>query len=133
METLITFFYKRFLVFIWLGFISLLLPVNGQSLHNVKQHIFNQIDIHNQNWSISQNPNNRIMYFANSEGLVEYNGISSNCYSLPYGKGVRSVCVNDSGIVFTGSFEEIGYWKPSPNGVLVYNSLSALTRIQKND
>jgi DNA-binding CsgD family transcriptional regulator len=112
---------------------TLVLPIKGQSLNEIKQHLFNQIDIRNQNWSISQNPVNRLIYFANSEGLLEFNGITSKVYSLPYEKGIRSVCVNDSGTVFTGSFEEIGFWEPLPDGNLSYHSLSKLINIQKND
>jgi hypothetical protein len=57
-----------------------------------------------------------LVYFANSEGLIEFNGITSRLYKLPYEKGVRSVCVNDSGTIFTGAFEDFGFWEPLPNG-----------------
>jgi hypothetical protein len=99
----------------------------------IKQHIYNQLNISNQNWNISQSPVNGIVYFANSRGLIEYNGITSKLYELPYEKSVRSVCVNDSGTVFTGTFEEFGYWKLQPDGNLFYCSLVPLTNIQEND
>jgi DNA-binding CsgD family transcriptional regulator len=133
MKNRIAILYKHTTAFSWILFFSLVLNVNGQTLHEIKQHIFNQIDIRNQNWNISQNPHNRLIYFANSEGLVEYNGITSKLYSLPYEKGARSVCVDSNGVIFTGAFEEMGYWEPKPNGNLNYHSLSALTHIQKND
>ena len=79
----------------------------------IKRFISNHVPVENQNWGISQNPVNGFIYFANSEGLVEFNGISSKIFTLPYGQTIRSVLVSQDGTIFTGSFEEFGYWKPS--------------------
>lgn len=100
---------------------------------DIKRHILNQIDIRNQNWNISQNKKNGLIYFANSEGLIEYNGILPKLYRLPYDKSVRSVFVDDDGTIFTGTFEEIGFWKIEQKSGLTYHSLSSLTMIEKND
>jgi len=115
-------------------YLSCLPVMNAQNTApEIKQHIYNQLNISNQNWNISQNAANGLIYFANSRGLIEYNGITSKLYELPYDKSVRSVCVDDSGTIFTGSFEEFGYWKLQSDGSLSYHSLSSLTNIQKND
>ena len=37
--------------------------------------ITNTFNVHNQNWCIAQNPVTRLIYLANSEGLLEFNGI----------------------------------------------------------
>lgn len=42
----------------------------------IKRFISNHIPVENQNRGISQSPVNGFIYFANSEGLIEYNGIS---------------------------------------------------------
>ncbi|HEY4789615.1 MAG TPA: hypothetical protein VIH57_26375 [Bacteroidales bacterium] len=101
--------------------------------HEIKNYITNNISIENQNWNISQSPLNGMIYFANSEGLVEYNGISKKIYHLPHRKGVRSVLADNHGNIFTGSFEDFGYWKLDENGQLTYHSLTKDFTIEKND
>jgi hypothetical protein len=82
-------------------------------------------DIYNagiQNWMISQD-NQRFMYFANNEGLLEYNGSKWILYPSPNETIIRSVkCINDK--VYTGAFMEFGYWQRAANGELFYTSLS---------
>ena len=110
--------------------------LNASSLSNgqdIKRFISSHIPVENQNWGISQNSVNGFIYFANSEGLIEFNGISCRRFSLPYGQTIRSVYVSRDGTIFTGSFEEFGYWKDSHNGNLIYYSLSAKMSIEKND
>ena len=56
---------------------------------------------------------------ANNIGLLEYDGIDWKLFQLPNKTTVRSVWVfND--LIFTGSFEEFGYWKEDDYGSLVY-------------
>jgi ligand-binding sensor domain-containing protein/DNA-binding CsgD family transcriptional regulator len=99
----------------------------------IKKFISNHIPVDNQNWGISQNQVTGNIYFANSEGLREFNGISSRLFSLPFRQTIRSVHVTKDGTIFTGSFEEFGFWKYDQKGNLIYNSLSSKTRIEKND
>jgi ligand-binding sensor domain-containing protein/DNA-binding CsgD family transcriptional regulator len=99
----------------------------------IKRFISNHVPVENQNWGICQSPANGYIYFANSEGLIEFNGISSRFFSLPYGQTIRSVYVSQDGTIYTGSFEEFGYWKENHQGNLVYHSLSEKTGIEKND
>lgn len=96
-------------------------------------YLISDFDLHNQSWSISQNPKNRLIYFANSDGLVEFNGIKWINHSQKKKIPLRSVSVDSNGVIFTGSFEEFGYWKPDETGKLEYFSLSSLTEIEKND
>ncbi len=76
----------------------------------------------NQNWMVSQDKNH-ILYFANNEGLLEYNGTVWNLYKSPNETIIRSVKAIDN-LVYTGSYMEFGYWKRMPNGKLSYFSLS---------
>ena len=99
----------------------------------IKRFISSHVPVENQNWGISQNPVTGFIYFANSEGLVEFNGISCRRFSLPYGQTIRSVHVTKDETIFTGSFEEFGYWKHSRDGSLIYHSLSDKMNIEKND
>ncbi|MDP4186617.1 MAG: two-component regulator propeller domain-containing protein [Bacteroidota bacterium] len=73
------------------------------------------------------------MYFANSEGLIEYNGISHNTYFLPKKKTVRSVFVDNFGHIFTGLFEEFGYWSNDGTPNIHYHRLSGKIKMPRND
>ena len=76
----------------------------------------------NQNWMIAQD-DNHYMYFANNEGLLEYNGSNWTLYPSPNETIIRSVKVIDDKI-YTGCYMEFGYWKRQKSGQLKYYSLS---------
>ena len=76
----------------------------------------------NQNWMIAQG-NDHFMFFANNEGLLEFNGSSWTIYPSPNETILRSVRVIDDKI-YTGSYMQFGYWKRQKNGQLKYFSLS---------
>lgn len=76
----------------------------------------------NQNWMIAHDIN-QFVYFANNEGLLEFNGSNWNIYPSPNETIIRSVkVVGDK--IYTGCYMEFGYWKRQANGFLKYTSLS---------
>ncbi len=76
----------------------------------------------NQNWMISQD-NKHHLYFANNEGLLEFNGSSWLIYPSPNETIIRSIkIIGDR--VYTGCYMEFGFWKRQDNGRLKYTSLS---------
>jgi ligand-binding sensor domain-containing protein/DNA-binding CsgD family transcriptional regulator len=76
----------------------------------------------NQNWMISQDQNHYV-FFANNEGLLEFNGAAWELYPSPNETIIRSVKVIGNK-VFTGCFMEFGFWTRQANGKLKYVSLS---------
>jgi hypothetical protein len=78
----------------------------------------------NQNWMIAQLDNGS-MLFANSAGLLEYDGQRWTLYPLPQGQVVRALAGSPDGRIFTGGFAEFGYWERQGDGQLQYHSLSA--------
>ena len=76
----------------------------------------------NQNWMISQDKNH-FVYFANNEGLLEFNGSNWVLYQSPNETIIRSVKVIGDKI-YTGCYMEFGYWIREKNGRLKYTSLS---------
>ncbi|PXY43779.1 LuxR family transcriptional regulator [Flavobacterium hydrophilum] len=76
----------------------------------------------NQSWMISQDDQN-IIYFANNEGLLEYNGTNWELYPTPNETIMRSVKVIDNKI-YTGCYMNFGYWTRQSDGKLKYTSLS---------
>lgn len=76
----------------------------------------------NQNWMISQDIN-RFVYFANNDGLLEYNGSNWTLNPSPNESIIRSVkVVGDK--IYTGCYMNFGFWKRQSNGQLKYFSLS---------
>ena len=65
-------------LFICIFCLEALLPCKLEGQNNeIRNIISSNFPVNNQNWEIYQDPVNRYLYFANTEGLVEYNGISS--------------------------------------------------------
>ncbi|MDP3441693.1 MAG: hypothetical protein Q8T08_02435, partial [Ignavibacteria bacterium] len=74
-----------------------------------------------QNWAIVQNSLGYI-YFANNDGLLEFDGQHWTIYPVPNKSIVRSVlAVGDT--IFVGAFEEFGFFAPNTEGKLTYHSL----------
>jgi len=99
--------------------------------HTIKPFLTGNLNISSQSWGICQNPKNQLIYFANTQGLVEFNGLSSRIWKHPEQKIIRSIQIDGTGKIFTGSFEDFGYWSTEQNGDLRYHSISPKT--QPND
>ncbi|MEO6732464.1 MAG: two-component regulator propeller domain-containing protein [Ferruginibacter sp.] len=78
-----------------------------------------------QTWDIKQD-NNGIMYFANNEGLVSFDGSHWSVYPLPNKTVVRSLFIDKDNKIYVGGQDEFGYYTPAANGTLVYISLKNL-------
>ncbi|TLX76964.1 helix-turn-helix transcriptional regulator [Labilibacter sediminis] len=76
-----------------------------------------------QNWAISQNQCGE-MFFGNTFGLLRYDGFTWSLHQLKSNNTVRSVFTDENGRVYVGGHEEFGYWEYSPEGVLLYHSIS---------
>ncbi|RZJ33302.1 MAG: LuxR family transcriptional regulator [Flavobacterium sp.] len=107
--------------FIWL----LLLPffLSGQELSPIVKYSPATYNAGNQNWMISQD-SQRFMFFANNEGLLEFNGSAWTLYPSPNETIIRSVQVVGDRI-YTGCYMEFGYWTREANNHLKYHSLSS--------
>src|SRR5580658_8869319 len=75
-----------------------------------------------QNWGVAQDKRG-ILYFANTDGLLEFDGNIWRMIGLP-GKSVRSVGVDSEGTVYVGGVGEFGLLKPDATGTLKFISLA---------
>lgn len=75
-----------------------------------------------QNWGIAQNELNS-MYFANNNGLLEFDGKNWATYPIFNGTNVRSVLYTKDGRVYASTFNEFGYFKKLKNGRFNYVTL----------
>ncbi|KQC00640.1 triple tyrosine motif-containing protein [Pedobacter sp. Hv1] len=78
-----------------------------------------------QNWGIAQD-HQGVLYFANNEGLLTFNGAYWKRYPFPNKTVLRSVKIDKQGKIFVGAQDEIGYYYPDKNGTLTYKSLKNL-------
>ncbi|HEY0273983.1 MAG TPA: two-component regulator propeller domain-containing protein, partial [Chitinophaga sp.] len=77
------------------------------------------------NWSVAQDSSG-LVYFANVEGLLSFDGSYWKTYPLPGGSMGRSVAVGRDHKIYFGGQNEIGYFSPNRNGRLQFTSLVPL-------
>ena len=82
-----------------------------------------------QNWEIKQDKNG-ILYVANNEGLLTFDGRYWNLFPLPNKTIVRSVEIGLDNKIYVGGQDELGYFSPTDNGRLSYHSLTPLINVQ---
>lgn len=76
----------------------------------------------NANWDITQNADG-IIYTANNYKLLEYNGNEWKKYALPKNLVIRSAeVIHDT--LYTGAYQEFGYWLHDDTNKLIYTSIS---------
>jgi len=78
-----------------------------------------------QNWDIDQSEKG-LMYFANNDGLLEFDGVNWKSYKVSNQTIVRSVRIAADGKIFVGAQGEMGYFYGNENGVLIYHSIKHL-------
>ena len=77
-----------------------------------------------QNWDIDQ-LSNGVLCFANSGGLLTFDGCRWNLYRLPNNQALRTIEVKED-TIFAGGYGEFGYWSQHPqNHKLLYQSITA--------
>ena len=103
------------------AFTCCFLPLNSQELPPIVNYSADTYRANNQNWMLSQGPNNEI-YVANNDGLLRFNGHRWSLFPTPNQSVMRSVSVIDSKI-YTGFYMDFGYWIQDDKGDLAYSSV----------
>ncbi len=94
----------------------------SQELPPIQNYSPSEYGAENQNWAISQSEE-KLIYVANNEGLLEFNGANWNLFTSPNHTILRSVkAVGDR--IYMGCYMEFGYWSKNAFGGLAYTSLS---------
>ena len=75
-----------------------------------------------QNWDVAQDPNG-FMYFANNLGVLRFDGQNWDLYNDAFTSNVRSVCIDDDGVIYIGLDEDFGIMDPNAPGGPVFKSL----------
>lgn len=113
---------------LWISIVLLCLSMfcipnsRAQDYFTVFQYHAKDYQAQNQNWALDKDSQGRL-FIANNEGLLMMDGSQFRLFTLPGQAIMRSVkCIDDR--VFTGSFQEFGYWSEQENGNWKYQSLS---------
>lgn len=78
-----------------------------------------------QNWDATTDARG-IMYFANTDGLLAFDGHYWKVYPIPNNTRLRSILAAADGRIYVGAQDEFGYFFPGANGNLEYHSLKSL-------
>lgn len=110
-------------------FIALsIFSINGQEHAPIQVFTPNDYGAENQNWGISQS-DDKYIYIANSQGLLEFNGGSWKLYPSPNSTTNRCLKVINN-LIYTGFYREFGFWKKNNFGNLEYTSISQKLNVQ---
>jgi len=108
--------------FILVVFALVSVSVSAQYTPYFQNYVLSEYNAGNQNWDVSKSENGKV-YVANHYGLLEYDGLKWSFKELPNKTIIRSVLAYKDK-VYTGSYEEFGFWERNLKGELIYNSLS---------
>lgn len=75
-----------------------------------------------QNWAVTQD-HRGLIYVANNDGILEYDGDSWRLIPTTTNTFVRSIAASEEGTIYAGTVGDFGYLKPDSIGVLRYASL----------
>lgn len=108
-------------IIIWICF--LWTSVQAQEGPSLTNWISDGLQAQHQNWRIAQGQDDR-MYFANSNGLLQFDGQHWEGFPFPQNQIVRAVGRDTAGRIFVGGYAEFGYWQSRGTESLTYHSLS---------
>lgn len=113
------------LVLLIIGGVELVKAQNTIGLPYIHNYTKQQYQAGTQSWSIRQDKKG-IMYFANNEGLLTFDGSFWRRYALPNKTKVRSLEFGTDNRLYAGGENEFGYYKPNASGDLSFVSLKNL-------
>jgi len=109
--------------------ITLGLELGAQKLGIPEVEYFNrrQYGGATQNWKVSQSEND-LMYFANNDGLIEYDGVTWSVHREVETGVVRSVkCIDNR--IYMGTHNDFGYYEYDAKHHLGYKSLAVTDEV----
>jgi serine phosphatase RsbU (regulator of sigma subunit)/ligand-binding sensor domain-containing protein len=83
-----------------------------------------------QNWSVTQDKRG-LIYVGNNQGVLEYDGKEWRLIPVLNKSIVRSLSIDENGIIYVGAVGEFGYLVSDDKGKLHYESLSS--RLNEED
>ncbi len=99
-------------------------PVSGPEtgLPFIQNFTAKEYGLHPQNWVSAQDARG-IMYFANTGGLLEFDGVNWRRHELFESLTIVSMAIDRQGNIFLGGRGEFGYLEVDSSGQFIYMSL----------
>ena len=95
---------------------------NPIGIPDILNYSKNEYNAGMQNWEMVQGDNG-IMYFANTEGLLSFDGSTWNLFHLPEKAYIRSIALGNDGKIYAGGQNEFGFFTADGQGRLYFTSL----------
>ncbi len=96
--------------------------VSETGLPYIQNYSPNDYGAFDQNWDTVQDSLG-VLYFANGDGILSYDGVTWDLFELPNKASVFSLAITDKDIIYAGAGNELGYLEPDSQGNLRYISL----------
>ena len=109
-------------LFFFLGAISICRAQNTIGLPDIINYPKDIYNAGTNNRDIVQDKNG-IVYFANYEGLLSFDGSYWKYYPLPNRNMIISLAIGNDDKIYVGCLDEFGFFSPDKNGTLAYTSL----------
>jgi ligand-binding sensor domain-containing protein len=91
-----------------------------------------EYNTNSDNWAILQDERG-MMYFGNSIGVLQFDGVSWRLYPVLNKSAIRSMAKGDSGKIYAGAQSDLGYLQPDASGKLQFHSLMKFIPPDKRD
>lgn len=121
-----------FSLFAWYSIAGLQAEVKNIGTPRVKNHSNSEIQAGTQTWMIDTGPGG-LVYFANNDGVLEFDAVNWRKYPLPGRTVVRSVKTTPDGRIYAGGHNEFGYFESNRSGQLVFSELQQLLPAANRD
>lgn len=116
-----------FIILFLLTINTIFSQIKGIGLPQIKNYKKSEYKGGTQNWNIDQDKNGNL-YFANNNGLLQFDGSAWTKYAMPNAADIRCLKIDASGRIFVGGYNEFGYFKANLKGRLDYFSISKLIK-----
>ncbi|RLD60590.1 MAG: hypothetical protein DRI95_15315, partial [Bacteroidetes bacterium] len=124
------------LVLLFIFIFSFLLTLSAQNMNRslpfIKNHLKSEYKAATQNWAIVQDKRG-ILYFANNDGVLEFNGLNWKTYPVPNSSIVRSLAIDKDEKIWVGAYNEIGFLQANQIGEMEYVSITNLVPEKHKD
>lgn len=108
------------ILILWVGLVPAFAQIGSPIITNYPSAVFGATA---QTWSIVQDKNGN-MFYGTNVGVAKFNGSEWSVYKTPLNSAVRSLAINNAGIIYVGATREFGFLKPNNLGKYEYVSLS---------
>jgi len=114
-----------FLTVFYLFFINLANAQTTIGLPPIRNYKSTDYNAATQIYDVKQDKQG-ILYFANDDGLLTFDGSYWKVYPMPNHTSIKSLAIDQSGKIYAGGQDEVGYFYPDSYGVLKFHSLKQL-------